>query len=54
VSLGVIAQRYSDAQLVQLRADLRIAARLLLDIYLFKKRKSADGRGTFDRSEAGT
>ena len=36
-SLGPIAAHYSDAQLVQLRSDMRAAARLLLDLYLLKK-----------------
>ncbi len=35
--LGPIAAQYSEAQLVQLRSDMRAAARLLLDLYLLKK-----------------
>ena len=37
VSLGPVAARYSDAELVRLHADMRAAARLLLDLYLLKK-----------------
>lgn len=36
-SLGPVAARYSDAELVQLHADMRASARLLLDLYLLKK-----------------
>lgn len=47
VSLGPGAARYSDADLVQLHADMRAAARLLLDLYLLKKQapKKSNARG---------
>jgi hypothetical protein len=53
--LGPIAARYADAQLVQLRSDMRAAARLLLDLYLLKK-QHPDGptRRGFDNPEAET
>jgi len=35
--LGLIAVRYSDAQLIQLRSDMHAAARLLLDLYMLKR-----------------
>ena len=35
--LGPVAARYSDPQLIQLRSEMRAAARLLLDLYLQKK-----------------
>ncbi|MGA2269054.1 MAG: hypothetical protein ABSH44_11350 [Bryobacteraceae bacterium] len=55
VFLGPIAARYSDVQLVQLRSDMRAAARLLLDLYLLKKQHSDEpSRRGFDNPEAGT
>jgi hypothetical protein len=54
-SLGPIAARYSDAQLVQLRSDMRAAARLLLDLYLLKKRQATQGGGrAVDEPQTGT
>jgi hypothetical protein len=51
--LGPIAARYSDAQLVQLRSDMRVAARLLLDLYLLKKQHPDKvARRGFDNPEA--
>ena len=52
--LGSIAARYSDPQLVQLRNDMRAAARLLLDLYLLKKYPETPARQDFDNPEAGT
>jgi hypothetical protein len=55
VSLGPIAVHYSDAQLVQLRSDMRAAARLLLDLYLLKKQHSDEAtRSSFDNPESAT
>jgi hypothetical protein len=34
--LGPVANDYTDPQLVKLRAELRIMAELLLDIYLYR------------------
>ncbi|MGA2595347.1 MAG: hypothetical protein ABSH32_36100 [Bryobacteraceae bacterium] len=34
--LGPIANDYTDAQLLQLRAEMRVMADLLLDIYLYR------------------
>ncbi len=47
-SLGPIASRYSDAQLIQLRSDMSAAARLLLDLYLLKKEAKRKGWNIFD------
>jgi hypothetical protein len=53
--LGPIAARYSDAQLVQLRTDMRAAARLLLDLYFLKKgQNSKPDRRSLDNSGLGT
>jgi hypothetical protein len=53
--LGPIAAQYSDAQLVQLRSDMRAAARLLLDLYLLKKQDPDKAtRGGFDSSKKET
>jgi hypothetical protein len=52
--LGPIAARYSDSQLVQLRNDMRAAARLLLDLYLLKKYPEKPARKDFDNPKAGT
>ncbi len=51
--LGPIATRYSDAQLIQLRSDMHVAARLLLDLYLLKRntRTKAPQPGPFDKYE---
>jgi hypothetical protein len=52
--LGPIADRYSDPQLVQLRSDMRAAARLLLDLYLLKKHPDKPMREAFDNTAPGT
>jgi hypothetical protein len=52
--LGPIAARYSDAQLIQLRCDMRAAARLLLDLYFLKKYPVESVRSAFDKPEAET
>jgi hypothetical protein len=53
--LGPIAARYSDAQLVQLRSDMRAAARLMLDLYLLKQQHPDQApRSSFDNPEAET
>ena len=38
--LGSLAQGYTDAQLRQLQRDMHIAANLLLDTYLERKRET--------------
>jgi hypothetical protein len=45
--LGPIAKQYNDAQLRQLRREMRQMAELLLDIYLYRKR-SNDSSERFD------
>lgn len=53
--LGPIAAHYSDAQLVQLRSDMRAAARLLLDLYLLKKQDPGQAtRQGFDNPKTET
>lgn len=39
--LGPLAQRYSEAQLHQLRREMYEMAELLLDLYLYRKREKA-------------
>jgi hypothetical protein len=52
--LGPIAARYSDVQLFQLRSDMHAAARLLLDLYLFKKQNPDKAACSgFDNPETG-
>lgn len=49
--LGPAAGGYNDTQLAQLRREMRAVAELLLDIYLYKKSRSArptGASGAFD------
>jgi len=51
--LGPIAKDYTDPQLLQLRAEMRVMADLLLDIYLDKRnsgRTPKSARSNFDNS----
>lgn len=43
-SLGVHAAQFTEAQLVQLRIDLKAAARLLIDLYRLKKQATIKRR----------
>jgi hypothetical protein len=45
-SLGPIASKYTDEELYQLRAEIRLMADLLLDIYLDRAR--SDGTSQED------
>ena len=49
--LGTIAAQYSDSQLIQLHNDMHAAARLLLDLYLFKKNTGKNRRDAFDKPD---
>ena len=41
-SLGTIVAGYSDAELIRLDSEMRAAARLLIDIFLMKKRDGCE------------
>lgn len=49
--LGPVADSYNDAQLAELRREMRAMAELLLDMYLYKKsdgKVSREGDNAFD------
>jgi uncharacterized protein with von Willebrand factor type A (vWA) domain len=46
--LGPLAKEYNEAQLLQLRREMREMADLLLDIYLWRKRGKATNRAFDD------
>jgi hypothetical protein len=52
--LGPIAAQYSDSQLIQLRSEMHVAARLLLDLYLLEKRPNDPAPKAFDNPEPET